>query len=253
MKYPGSLTKEEQEIVDKLLRSISFNDTRNIVTNFLTSFEQMALEKIVSYNYQDLKIEFFGGYVQAEKKKAKIIANEYYDIDYDIVCLKADYNNKFTTLRHKDVMGAAYNLGVNTNRIGDIVVEDSSVYIFVDSAIADFISMNLNKIGRLNLEFSPFNYENLSFKQSYEEFEIVSSSFRIDAIVAKITNKSRSKVKEMLEKELIKLNHVVINSGEKLCSSDDLLSVRKYGRYKIKESSQNKKSLKYRIKIQKTT
>ena len=77
---------EQKEVAEKLLQSISFVENRNTVTKFLTNFEQVILEQIVAYNYSDFKIEFFGGYNDAEKKKAKIISNGYYDVDYDIVC-----------------------------------------------------------------------------------------------------------------------------------------------------------------------
>ena len=193
---------EQKEVAEKLLQSISFVENRNTVTKFLTNFEQVILEQIVAYNYSDFKIKFFGGYNDAEKKKAKIISNEYYDVDYDIVCLKAKFNNKFNKIEHRN----------NFERV----------------ELAD-----------------------VAIEKKYEDFEIVSSSFRLDSIVAKITNKSRSKVKEFLDQDFIKLNHVTVRNGEKNCAIQDIISIRKYGRFVIKEYKQNKKSLKYRITISK--
>lgn len=244
-------TAEEREVVEQLLQSITISDNRNVVTKFLTSFEQIMLEKIISYNYNDLELEFYGGSNESERKKAKIIANPYYDIDYDIVCLCAKYNNKFNKIEHRNVLGAVHNLGINFNRIGDIIVTGSEVYIFVDEEISDYIIMELTKIGRVNLEFEKVDPKEIVIEKKYDDFEIVSSSFRIDAIVAKITNKSRSKVKEFQNQEFIKLNHIIVKNGEKNCNIGDIISIRKYGRYIIKETTQNKKSLKYRIKISK--
>lgn len=240
---------EEKEIVEKLMQSINISDNRNTVTKFLTSFEQLMLEKIIAYNYPGLSLEFFGGLEGSERKKAKIIANEYYDVDYEVICLKAKYNSKFHSLTHRDVLGAVHNLGINFNRIGDIIVQEEEIYIFVDQEISDFVAMELTKIGRVNLAFESNELSNIDIEKKYEEFEIVSSSFRIDAIVAKITNKSRSKVKEYLEQEFIKLNHVLVKNGEKNCNVGDIISIRKYGRFILKEQHQNKKSLKYRITI----
>ena len=242
---------EERELAEKLLQSVSFADNRNTVTKFLNNFEQVILTKIVAYNYPDFKIEFFGGFEDSERKKAKIISNEYYDINYDIVCLKADYNNKFNKIEHRNVLGTVHNLGINFNRVGDIVVSESSIYIFVDREIADFIKMELTKIGRVNLEFKEVSELDIDIKKEFQDFEIVTSSFRIDSIVAKITNKSRSRIKEFLEQEFVKLNHVIVKNGEKNCSVEDILSIRKYGRFTIKSFEQNKRSLKYRITISK--
>lgn len=243
------LTQEERDATEKLLQSVSISDNRNTVTKFLTNFEQVILKKIIMYNYSDMSIDFFGGTVDAERKKAKIIANEYYDIDYEITCLRANYNNKFDKIQHRDVLGAVHNMGINFNRIGDIVVLEREIYIFVDYEIADYIMMQLTKIGRINLQFEKIDLVEVNIEKEYEEFDIVSSSFRLDSLVAKITNKSRSKVKEFLEQEFIKLNHSVIKNGEKNCVNGDVISIRKYGRFILKEYTQNKKSLKYRIKV----
>ena len=242
---------EQREAAEKLLQSISFVENRNTVTKFLTNFEQVVLSQIVAYNYGDFKVEFFGGFDDAERKKAKIISNEYYDVDYDIVCLKAKFNNKFNKVEHRNILGAVHNLGINFNRFGDIIVLENEVYIFVDEEIADVISMEFTKAGRVNLNFERVDLSDVTIEKKYEDFEIVSSSFRIDSIVAKITNKSRSKVKEFLEQDFIKLNHVILRNGEKTCTTDDIISIRKYGRFVVKDYRQNKKSLKYRITISK--
>ena len=242
---------EQREVAEKLLQSISFVENRNTVTKFLTNFEQIVLSQIVAYNYSDFKVEFFGGFDDAERKKAKIISNEYYDVDYDIVCLKAKFNNKFNRVEHRNILGAVHNLGINFNRFGDIIVLENEVYIFVDEEIADYIAMEFTKAGRVNLDFQRVDLTEVKIEKKYEDFEIVSSSFRIDSIVAKITNKSRSKVKEFLEQDFIKLNHVILRNGEKTCTPDDIISIRKYGRYVVKGYTQNKKSLKYRITISK--
>ena len=242
---------EQREAAEKLLQSISFVENRNTVTKFLTNFEQVVLSQIVAYNYGDFKVEFFGGFDDAERKKAKIISNEYYDVDYDIVCLKAKFNNKFNKVEHRNILGAVHNLGINFNRFGDIIVLENEVYIFVDDEIADYIAMEFTKAGRVNLDFQRVDLTEVKIEKKYEDFEIVSSSFRIDSIVAKITNKSRSKVKEFLEQDFIKLNHVVLRNGEKNCTLEDIISIRKYGRFVVKGYTQNKKRLKYRITISK--
>ncbi len=242
---------EQREVAEKLLQSINFVENRNTVTKFLTNFEQIVLSQIVAYNYSDFKVDFFGGFDDAERKKAKIISNEYYDVDYDIVCLKAKFNDKFNKVEHRNILGAVHNLGINFNRFGDIIVLENEVYIFVDEEIADYIAMEFTKAGRVNLDFQRVDLTEVGIEKKYEDFEIVSSSFRIDSIVAKITNKSRSKVKEFLEQDFIKLNHVVLRNGEKNCTLEDIISIRKYGRFVVKGYTQNKKSLKYRITISK--
>ena len=245
-------SKEEQEIAKDLLQTVNLNSTQNELTPFLTQVEKLVLEKVVSYNFTQKKLEFFGGTNSSERVRAKIIANDYYDIDYNIVCLRASFNKKFNDLKHRDVLGAVHNLGINYNRVGDIFIEEDTIFIFVDSKIADYVKANLGRIGRAVLDFEIVeNIESITIEKQYDTFNIVSSSHRIDSIVSKITNKSRSVVKEMLQKEFVKLNHAVITSGEKNCKVGDMISVRRYGRFTIKEITQNQKSQKYRMTIDK--
>ena len=251
LNFLQQVSAEQREVAEKLLQSISFVENRNTVTKFLTNFEQLVLGQIVAYNYSDFKVEYFGGFSDAERKKAKIISNEYYDVNYDIVCLRAKFNNKFNKVEHRNILGAIHNLGINFNRFGDIIVLEDMVYIFVEEEIADFVAMEFTKAGRVNLKFDRVDLTSVQIEKKYEDFEIVSSSFRLDSIVAKITNKSRSKVKEFLEQDFIKLNHVVYRNGETVCNTGDIISIRKYGRFVVKNFKQNQKSLKYRITISK--
>lgn len=162
---------EQREVAEKLLQSISFVENRNTVTKFLTNFEQVVLSQIVAYNYGDFKVEFFGGFDDAERKKAKIISNEYYDVDYDIVCLKAKFNNKFNKVEHRNILGAVHNLGINFNRFGDIIVLENEVYIFVDDEIADYIAMEFTKAGRVNLDFQRVDLTEVKIEKKYEDFK----------------------------------------------------------------------------------
>lgn len=244
-------SKEELVVAEDLLQMINFSSNKNSVSLFLSEVEQIILKKIIDYNYTNVDIYFYGGFSSSERKKAKLIINNNYDIDYGIVCLHAKYNNRFSEIRHRDVMGAIYNFGIHNNRIGDIVVDENNIYIFVDKSISDYIIMNFKKIKNINLNFESISEERINIEKKYEDCIITSSSFRLDSIVSKITNKSRTNVKEMISKEFIKLNHIVIINPEKIVKQDDLISIRKYGRFIIDEYSQNERSKKYRIKVRK--
>lgn len=245
-------SKEEQELAKDLLNTINLNVSNNEISPFLTEMEQRILEKIVKYAYSNVKLDFFGGSSDSERKRAKLIVNDNYDIDYNIVCLVANFNAKFHNIKHRDVMGAIHNIGLNYNRIGDIIVREDTIFIFVDSSIADYLIMNFSKIGRAVLSFSIANsLSDINIEKEYQSLSIVCSSHRLDSIVSKIISKSRSKTKEILKKEFVKLNHTVVINGEKNCKIGDMISIRRYGRYILKDSIQNTKSLKYRITLDK--
>lgn len=252
MKQLTNIFSEEEKLVAKnLLNSINFNTNKNELTYFLTKIEQLVLQKLINYNNYNIKLEIFGGYENSERARAKLISNDHYDINFDIVCLKASFNKKFHDIKHKDILGAFHNLGINYNRIGDIILKDNNIYIFVDNLIAEYLIMNFSRIGRAVLNFQLEDNIDLEIEKEYTSSVIVSSSYRLDSVVAKIINKSRNIAKQLIQKELIKINHSVVTNVERNVNIGDLVSIRKYGRYIIKSSEQNKKTLKYRITVDK--
>jgi len=191
-----------------------------------------------------------------DKKSSKGDFICFHDVDFKKVSYAINtkkFNNKFNKVEHRNILGAIHNLGINFNRFGDIIVLEDMVYIFVDEEIADFIAMEFTKAGRVNLKFDRVDLTNVQIEKKYEDFEIVSSSFRLDSIVAKITNKSRSKIKEFLEQDFIKLKSGEINTFfinwynketkkkfDELFSKIDKSSIKVYLKYLNTEKKFNK-------------
>ena len=137
------LANNEQILAKELLKKIDLSANKNQVTQFLTPVEQKLLQKIVAYNYKEVSLEFFGGYDGSERAKAKIIKFSNYDIPYEVSCLSAKFNTKFNNLTHRDVVGSIHSLGINFDRIGDIIIQDENIIIFADNSLKDYLIANL--------------------------------------------------------------------------------------------------------------
>ncbi len=74
------------------------------------------------------------------------------------------------------------------------------------------------------------------------------SSLRLDSIVSKITKKSRNISSLMIEDDLIKVNHLTSNKYTKLVNEEDVISIRKYGRFIIKDTKSTSKKGKIVVK-----
>ncbi len=245
------LANNEQILAKELLKKIDLSANKNQVTHFLTPVEQKLLQKIVAYNYKTVSLEFFGGYEGSERAKAKIIKFLNYDISYEVSCLSAKFNTKFNNLTHRDVVGSVHSLGINFDRIGDIIIQDENIIIFADNSLKDYLIANLTRIKKANVSFLLKDFNDIEIRRNYETFFITALSLRADIIISKITNKSRSKTSAMFESEYIKINHFIIKNHNFRCKEEDLLSIRKYGRFILKNITQNKKNNKYRLEINK--
>ena len=84
------------------------------------------------------------------------------------------------------------------------------------------------------------------------EFEINSftvSSLRLDSIISKITKKSRNIASEMINNDLVKVNHLISNKNTKIMNEEDIISIRKYGRFLIIDTKKTSKKGKIVVKF----
>src|SRR5690554_5936325 len=95
-------------------------------TDFLDPRQQFIVQSLVN-RHTDIQSVFYGGYEDAERKKA-CIAPDYRIIehsDFDMKVLSITSNDtKIANLDHGDFMGAILNIGMKRDKIGDIHVHD---------------------------------------------------------------------------------------------------------------------------------
>ncbi len=181
-----------------------------------------------------LNILMDGGYKDAELKNILIFKNNYnYSIDNSI--LEVIYNKKFNQIKHNQVMGTLYNLGVNSNMIGDIVVSDDGDCQFVVSKnIVETILLMVNKYGNVKVEHKEI--KQLTLKPKTLNSNIRSSrSLRLDSICKTVTQISRNKISKEIKKSKVRVNHKMITDVTTLIKEDDMISIEGYGRVIIKK------------------
>ena len=64
--------------------------------------------------------------------------------------------------------------------------------------------------------------------------KVLVSSMRVDTRVSKITNTNRLKVNSMIKDNIILVNYNTVKSSSLILKNNDILSIRKYGKYIIK-------------------
>ncbi|MDQ0361916.1 YlmH family RNA-binding protein [Breznakia pachnodae] len=217
---------------------------RKVFTPFLSSVQQ---EIIRSYVGKKMQLLFDGGYENSEYKKC-LISYEDLDIPFPIVCLKAVYDTKYYSINHRDVLGALMHLGIERNQFGDIIVDNGNIFIFVNRDIANFIKLELRQVKRCVVEFKEYD-EEIVFAVEYDYKDKVVSSFRLDVLVAAITNLSREKAKKIVQEGLVKVNHVPLEDCAYLCNNYCTLSIRGYGRFKVEDLERTTRSNRHCIRI----
>lgn len=150
--------------------------------------------------------------------------------DFPITVLRFDFR-KCDELSHRDFLGAFMSLGLSRETIGDIIVDVGVSYAFVKNEIADFIMSQISKIGRVGVKITKEENVSLSFEQKTQEIVLSVSSLRVDNIVSKICFISRSEAAKLISSELVFVNHVAVKSNSLILKENDVITIRKKGKF----------------------
>lgn len=180
-------------------------------------------------------LEFSGGYPGAERTVAAFVADG--DLaEYPIECLDVMWNTKFSTVGHRDLLGAVMGLSIEREMTGDIVLAgDGRAYLFVMRDMADYVSANLESAGRATLKITRHEGDIVCPEPEGTHMRITLASPRLDAFVSAGYDLSRGEAQRLINAGLVKLNHLPEMRTDTGVSAGDLISVRGHGRMKVEE------------------
>ncbi|EKQ56889.1 MAG: hypothetical protein A370_01382 [Clostridium sp. Maddingley MBC34-26] len=206
-------------------------------------------EKNLSSN--DLKIESNGLFEDAERRM--ISFNNSYNNPFPMKLIKIENTSKFSKLSHRDFLGGILSLGIERNKIGDLLVDNNTCYVPIHEEIENYIIYNIDRISKVVCNVKVIDDFELLPKVQFKEEIILVSSLRIDGIVSKIINISRSKASEMIEQGLVLINYVKIKDKSYELKGEERITIRGYGKFILGDSIGNSKSGKIKIVIKKYT
>ena len=201
-----------EKIVEKVLYSNS--------TNFVEIKYLNRLKK----ELKNIKYNIYEPFIGATKV---ILYNKMPNIKiYEIV--------SSNDLRHQDILGTLYSLNISDEMFGDVVIWNNRYFIIILSSIDNYIKSNLTSIKNSKVDLIEKDPDYLKdYKQEYEEFNIIVPSIRVDVIVSKIINSSRSNALEKIKNGDIYLNYELLTKPTYMLKENDIFSIRKYGKYKF--------------------
>ena len=201
-----------EKIVEKVLYSNS------------TNFVEIKYLNRVKKELKNVKYNIYEPFIGATKI---ILYNKMPNIKiYEII--------SSNDLRHQDILGTLYSLNISDEMFGDVVIWNNRYFIIILSSIDNYIKSNLTSIKNSKvdlIERDPYYLKD--YKQEYEECIIIVPSIRVDVIVSKIINSSRSNALEKIKNGDIYLNYELLTKPTYMLKENDIFSIRKYGKYKF--------------------
>lgn len=234
-KMPGQEEKEQEKLLKKRINDLisrSEKTGRVQYTSFLTPAEQTFLSEIEDFRG---RIEFVGGYDEAERRTARISSSEYdHDEGAPFEVFHAQATDKNGEISHRDVLGALMGLGINREMIGDIMTSGNTAYFLCMKSIKDFVETNLDKIGKYRVRLKRSDLEEIPQPKT-EKSTINVSSLRLDSVCAEAFGISRTKASEMIGKGSVSLNWKICTEQSEEIRDGDRIALRGKGKVRICE------------------
>lgn len=237
--------QEDKLLISKVLDKINLMKKNNKLmnTNFLDVYQIGIIEKLLQ-KIEFNQFVFTGGFQEAERKMLivypqdteEFIVKKYISKTMQVVKinlpldLKGQYN-------HRMYLGGVIKLGIEREKIGDIIVADDGADIIICPEVSQFLLQNLNSLKRFSrAEIVLENINRLRrLNINMQRKQIVVASMRIDNLVSTVAECSRTVAVEMLKKEKVYINYQTEVKPSKIVNEGDLVNIRGKARFIVKD------------------
>lgn len=225
---------DEKLLLAKVLDQADLSLKKHIVvfSDFLSPTE-VALACDMLKRVGDTEFSTFGGYNESERRMIAVYPDYFtYDVIYPISAIEIRYNAKFSSgLSHRDFLGSILGLGIERDKLGDIIVADGYAVCFAENVITDYILSGLETVGRTKVksEVIEFN-EDIVPKRNMITKSMTVASLRVDAVFGAVFGESRSSIQQLINSEKASVNWLPIKNSSSPVKEGDVLSLKGEGR-----------------------
>jgi RNA-binding protein YlmH len=230
---------KEKALIKTVLEYSNKADKQNraFFTDFYNAeWIKLTLQRHIGINNM-CKHMLYGGYDTAERQMLGIFPACDITEAFPIGCLKVNVRTGIgKPLTHRDFLGALIGLGLERDRIGDIIVKPFGAYIIVKNNIIDYISYTLTGIGKYqNIEITEVCFSDLELEMpKLKEINTTVASLRIDGIIAAGFGLSRTTCTKLIQNDKATCNGMNV-SPSYLLKEGDSVALRGYGKIKLKQ------------------
>ncbi|MDD4721470.1 MAG: YlmH/Sll1252 family protein [Acidaminococcaceae bacterium] len=197
----------------------------------------LNVAEIIAANFERIKVETSGGFKNSERAKAAFVSEDFYgNPDYAIDAYKVEWDKRYYTLGHQDILGAFMGLGCKREILGDIIFIPEGAQFVADRSFNAYIVSNLTQIGAAPVQLVNIPLTDLQEKE--EQVKIISATvaaLRLDAVAAAGYGASRSRMADEIKGQNVKVNWKEAKNAAQTVGEGDIISYRGRGRVELLE------------------
>lgn len=231
---------------------------RSYSQNMYTFTDFLSLPELDLFYQNEPQLKFagvtvFGGTEEADRKIIRFGNPDElgYEEEFPIVCIVIEpLLEKFgELLNHRDYLGALMNLGIERENLGDIFIKGKTGYVFCLQRIAEYILESLTQVRHTHVKLRILETKEEFIQKEIEQIDVLTASERIDGVVSKIYNFSRSQSVEMFRGKKIYVNSRLCENNSYILKTSDVVSVRGCGKFVYNGVGYETKKGKLSVKI----
>lgn len=231
---------EERLLLARAMDKLELARTRSVPghTGFLSPQERVSVENLLNACGHPRHL-FYGGFAGAERTVCAFLPDwqeedVWLDSDCPIRAVRCTWSSG--TLSHRDFLGSILGLGLDREKIGDLLVGDGECHILALEDVADFLVMNLDQAGRVRLKTAAMDLADLKPPEvKVKPIRDTVSSLRLDAVAASGFSLSRGKAADLIASGKFQLNHRECLKPDRPVAEGDVMSCRGLGKCVLKE------------------
>ena len=189
---------------------------------------------------RDLDVVLFGGTEDCERQMMgfSLEEEELTEEEFPIRIIKIRRKSKKfgqADLSHRDYLGSILGLGIDRSKVGDILVAEDSAVCFVAEEIAPYITAVLEQVSKTAVIAEETEGTDAVPKRQTEIKRLTVASLRLDAVAGEAFHLARGKCQTLIGAEKAQVNWNIVTNTSHQLKEGDLVSLRGFGRFRIKE------------------
>ena len=186
----------------------------------------------------EAKLVFSGGRDDCERKVAFFLPYYLQETDFDIgeIIKAVKIRSYFGKPGHRDYLGAVLGLGIERDRIGDLLLFDDTAYLFCLSSVVSVLLRELEKVGRISVKTEQIALTDVPVpERNTKKITFTVKSLRLDAVTGDLFGVSRTLAAELIREGAVTLNYTICEKVDAPVKEGDTLSVHGKGKGRISQ------------------
>lgn len=232
---------EERLLLSRALDKLDLARNRNIpaCTGFLSPAQRTAVEALLQASGNPAHL-FFGGYEGAERTVCAFLPDWQEPEDWlgggecPVRALRCTFAQG-SGLSHRDFLGSILGLGLDREKVGDLLVRDGACDLLVFQELEEFLLLHLKEAGRTKLKLRAIPLTEVEpVPVQVKQIRDTVATLRLDAVAASAFSLPRSKAAGLISSGRVALNHRECVKPDRAVAEGDLITCRGLGKCLVK-------------------